>query len=110
MSHYNMRNTIFDESVIALRPLQIRVKFVLYIHLLYISSILGGHTGKYRFLKEHFQDSYQNLILLERHLYFPTQEYDSARRFSQIFSNPFQNPFSESILYARFYQNIGQKT
>ena len=40
------------------------------------------HTGKYRNLKEHFQDSYQNLILLERQLHFPTQEYDSARRFS----------------------------
>ena len=68
------------------------------------------HTGKYRDLKEDFQDSYQNLILLEKQLHFPTQEYDSARRFSQIFSNPFQNPFSESILYARFHQNIGQKS
>ena len=50
------------------------------------------HTGKYRNLKADFQDIYQNLILLEKQLHFPTQEYDSARRFSQIFSKILPKP------------------
>ena len=39
-----------------------------------IWNLKHTHTGKNRNLKADFQDSYQNLILLEKQLHFPTQE------------------------------------